>query len=230
MDRFEELKKYKELMDEGVITEEDFNAKKKEFLAVPAMQSDEGKTGSKTGSEEISAAIKKISEGIKADETKKEIAGDFRMLKKEGVRGLRKLSAGTAVMIAAAVCLIIVVSLTMFSQHGQDSSYDSGGSSGSSGTEITEKDAETFVTYGVIKEIQSKQSSGSWNSEIDPYSCFIDVNSYLKDGDDIVAYGTCHLRDKYGNVVSKYYSGSDYSVNFEVRMSQYGVVESCSLN
>ena len=35
MDKFEEIRKLKELMDEGIITQEEFEAKKKEFLEAP---------------------------------------------------------------------------------------------------------------------------------------------------------------------------------------------------
>ena len=107
--------------------------------------------------------------------------------------------------------------------------YDTGGSSGSSDAELTDSEIETFATYGVIQEIQKKQSSGGWNSEIEPYSCFINVNTYTRNGDSITVYGTCHFRDKYGNVVTKTGYGNDYSVNFEIKLSKFGLTESCRL-
>lgn len=44
MDNIEELKKYKELLDSGVITEEEFNQKKKELLALDTAPISKGKT------------------------------------------------------------------------------------------------------------------------------------------------------------------------------------------
>lgn len=50
MDRFEELKMYKELLDKDIITKEEFDAKKKELLETPKEQSSEIQTVSQTQS------------------------------------------------------------------------------------------------------------------------------------------------------------------------------------
>ena len=125
MDRFEELKKYKELMDEGIITEEEFDALKKEFLAAPAIQPAEKKSGSNSASEDFGAILKNV--GIDLEERKKEFIGDYNTLKKEGVKGFRKLSAGTimAFMFYLIMIPVVIHGMIMFTKMGQDKKDDS---------------------------------------------------------------------------------------------------------
>lgn len=232
MNRFEELKKYKELLDEGIITQEEFDIKKKEFLDAPAIQSAGKEKGAgPLSSENIDEMLEKARSAINVDERKKEFVNDFKALKDEGVkRGLKKMSAGTAVILAVIVCVIVVATVVLLSQNESKSSYSSSGSGSSYSDTLSESEIETFAEYGVLKALKDEISKKKWNSAIDPYSCYINVNTYSRDDDTVTAYGTVHLRDKYGNITSQYISGSTYSLNFEITLSNSGATQSCKFS
>lgn len=80
MDKFEEIKKYKELFDSGVITQEEFEKKKKELLETQATSTSkvlEGIiTGAKEKSEQARAAASEKLEELKkkqAEEAEKKM-------------------------------------------------------------------------------------------------------------------------------------------------------------
>ena len=85
MDKFEELKRFKELLDSGIITQEDFDKKKAELLASPA---ENKSTGAKVLNGFLSSAKEKseqakVAANEKLDELKKKQQEDAEKRKRE---------------------------------------------------------------------------------------------------------------------------------------------------
>ncbi len=69
MDRFEELRKLKELLDEGILTQEEFDAKKKEFLEAPMVPTVEVRTSSQSQNAGYSGASANTTSTLSAKAT-----------------------------------------------------------------------------------------------------------------------------------------------------------------
>ena len=248
MNRFDALKQFKELLDEGIITQEEFNIKKKELLDMPLnlddntqknkqLQNNTNNTGSINTKNEASLKLPQTGSLEAFKRTITSIKEDYTNIGKKGLnKGIKEMSPDTQFITIVLFCCLIIFIIcfpwtSSYDSSDSDSYYSSGSSSSSYGSGLSESSIEIFTKSAIIDEIEDKQSSRDWNSKIDPYSCWFNINKYYKEDDDsIVVYGTVHLKDKYGNYIEKYMDGSGgSSLDFEVKLTASGRVESCTL-
>ena len=158
---------------------------------------------------------------------KEDIVTDLNAVKTSGVKeGLRLSSGNMKLLLIVMACLIIIASICIVAKQNDSSLINANNSNDSA---LTQENLETFTQYAVMKEVERKKNSSGWSNEIDPYSTFVQINTLDQDGDKYHVYGKCYLYDIYGNLTGKFGSSGDYSLNYEVIMSEYGVIESCTL-
>ncbi len=95
----------------------------------------------------------------------------------------------------------------------------------------SEAEIKTLAEAYVIKEIENQQSSYStWNADIDPYKCRVEVSTIDFERDKYHVYGNGWFYSKYGKITTKYSTSGSYTFEFTAVFSKYGLLESIKID